>query len=79
MKVIGRMFRKKLIELLTANEEERAKLDWFAKTKAKEAAEAKEIEDIRKLAEEHTMLDKEGRKIHATNMFYMFHRYYKEK
>ena len=79
MRVIGRMFRKKLLEILNAREEEKEKLDWFAKTKAREAREAAERHAVMKLAEQHTMLDPDGREIPATNMFYLFHKYFKEK
>ena len=79
MVVIGRMFRKKLTEILNAKEEEKEKLDWFAKTRAKEAKEAADLNAIKMLAEQHTMLDKSGREVPAMNMFYLFHKYYKEK
>jgi hypothetical protein len=50
MKVIGRMFRKKLLEMLNANAEEKKKLDWFANTKAKTAKGFAEMRALRKLA-----------------------------
>ena len=80
MKIVGGMFREKLIEMLTAARDNKVgKVDWFSATKERmrELAEKKRYRET--VLAEHTIIDEEGRSVPAFNHDYAIHKYFQEK
>ena len=80
MKIVGNMFREKLIDILTAERDNKVnKIDWFSKTKqlAKQMNEEKRYRET--VLAEHMRVDEEGRTVPAFNYDYAIHKYFKER
>lgn len=80
MKIVGAMFREKLIDMLTAKRDnKKEKIDWFGVTKERVRKLAKEKRYKDTVLAQHTRVDEEGRTVPAFNYDYAIHQYFEDK
>ena len=80
MKVVGAMFKEKLIEMLTSKKNnDLVKINWFAKTIAR--VTQKDLVRREKLIKDNlnTRIDEDGIEVPAFDYDHAFHYYFKDK